>query len=93
MLHEYVPDKKYIWVLCPLVFCLKVGQQMTKRLITFKVTDSMIKWMIEMEASGNYSSRSELVRDALEEFLARENFEGEKTYRDRLKEKEQLNRA
>jgi len=63
---------------------------MKKRLITFKVTDSMIKWMLEMEASGNYHSRSKLVRDALAEFLAKEYYNGEIPSNSRIKEKEQL---
>jgi len=68
-----------------------VGHDMKKRLITFKVTDSMIKWMIEMAASGNYGSRSELVRDALAEFLAKEYYNDDIPLNSRIKEKEQLN--
>ena len=65
---------------------------MKKRLITFKVTDQMIQWLIEMETSGNYGSRSELVRDALAEFLAKEYYNGDIPFNARIKEKEQLNR-
>jgi Arc/MetJ-type ribon-helix-helix transcriptional regulator len=51
----------------------------------------MIKWMIEMESSGNYGSRSELVRDALAEFLAKEYYNEDIPLNSRIKEKEQLN--
>ena len=64
---------------------------MKKRLITFKVTDSMINWMSEMMSVENYRSRSELVRDALAEFLAKEYYNGEIPFYSKIKEKEQLN--
>ncbi|MCK5304581.1 MAG: ribbon-helix-helix domain-containing protein [Candidatus Heimdallarchaeaceae archaeon] len=64
---------------------------MKKRLITFKVTDSMINWMNEMMSVENYRSRSELVRDALAEFLAKEYYNGEIPPYSKIKEKEQLN--
>jgi len=63
---------------------------MKKRLITFKVTDSMIKWMNDMMSMGNYDSRSELVRDSLEEFLSKEYYEGNFSENIKLKEKEQF---
>ncbi|MHA1223732.1 MAG: ribbon-helix-helix domain-containing protein [Candidatus Heimdallarchaeaceae archaeon] len=63
---------------------------MKKRLITFKVTDEMVKWMIEMETSGNYRSRSELVRDALEEFLAEECADGGNTEDESVTKQEAL---
>jgi len=62
---------------------------MKKRLITFKVTDSMIKWMNDMMSMGNYDSRSELVRDSLKEFLSKEYYEGNFSENIKLKEKEQ----
>ena len=65
---------------------------MKKRLITFKVTDSMIKQMNDMMSMGNYDSRSELVRDALTEFLANEYNEGNYTNNKKLKEKEQFHK-
>lgn len=64
---------------------------MKRRLITFKVTDSMIKWMNDMMSMGNYDSRSELVRDALEEFLEREDYERNTSKKLTLKEQEQFN--
>ncbi len=64
---------------------------MKRRLITFKVTDSMIKWMNDMMSMGNYDSRSELVRDALEEFLEREDYERSTSKKLTLKEQEQFN--
>ena len=64
---------------------------MKKRLITFKVTDSMINWMNEMMSVENYRSRSELVRDALAEFLAKEYYNGEIPTYSKIKEKKQLN--
>ncbi len=65
---------------------------MKKRLITFKVTDSMIKWMNDMMSMGNYDSRSELVRDALEEFLSKEYYEGNFSENIKLKEKVQYHK-
>lgn len=62
---------------------------MKKRLITFKVTDSMIKWMNDMMSMGNYDSRSELVRDALEEFLEKEDYERINAEKLSIQEKEQ----
>ena len=65
---------------------------MKKRLITFKVTDSMIKWMNDMMSMGNYDSRSELVRDALEEFLEREDYERNNAEKLSIKEPEQFHK-
>ena len=65
---------------------------MKKRLITFKVTDSMIKWMNDMMSMGNYDSRSELVRDALEEFLEKEDYERHMPDSQSVKEPEQLHK-
>ncbi len=45
---------------------------MRKKLITFKVTDTMLEWITEMMDKGNYENRSDLVRDALNEFLIKE---------------------
>ncbi|MCG3216179.1 MAG: ribbon-helix-helix protein, CopG family [Candidatus Heimdallarchaeota archaeon] len=61
---------------------------MKKRLITFKVTDAMIRWMNEMMSAGNYNSRSELVRDALAEFLAKEYYNGDIPRTSRIRETE-----
>ncbi|MHA1400457.1 MAG: ribbon-helix-helix domain-containing protein [Candidatus Heimdallarchaeaceae archaeon] len=52
---------------------------MRKKLITFKVTDAMMSWITEMMDKGNYDNRSELVRDALHEFLIKERQIDEKT--------------
>ena len=51
----------------------------------------MIKWMNDMMSMGNYDSRSELVRDALEEFLEREDYERNTSKKLTLKEQEQFN--
>lgn len=66
---------------------------MKKRLITFKVTDSMIKWMNDMMSMGNYESRSELVRDALTEFLEKEDYERNIPNKLNLKESEQFHKT
>ena len=50
----------------------------------------MIKWMNDMMSMGNYDSRSELVRDALEEFLTKEYYDGNFSENIKLKEKEQF---
>ncbi len=47
--------------------------------------------MNEMMSVENYRSRSELVRDALAEFLAKEYYNGEIPPYSKIKEKEQLN--
>ncbi len=65
---------------------------MKKRLITFKVTDSMIKWMSDMMSMGNYDSRSELVRDALTEFLEKEDYERNIPDKLNIRESEQLHK-
>ncbi len=90
-LFSLSPDKKYIWDEIRYIICLTVGQNMKKRLITFKVTDAMISWMNDMMSAGNYNSRSELVRDALAEFLAREYYDGEIPRNSKIKEREPLN--
>ena len=66
---------------------------MKRRLITFKVTDSMIKQMNDMMSMGNYESRSELVRDSLAEFLGKEYYESAQAENEKLREKEQLNKT
>jgi len=50
---------------------------MTKKLITFKVTDNMVKEMDKMLRDGNYRSRSEMIRETLAEFIRKEYYEGE----------------
>lgn len=50
---------------------------MTNKLITFKVTDNMVKEMDKMLREGNYRSRSEMVRETLGEFIGKEYYEGE----------------
>ncbi|MCK4845308.1 MAG: ribbon-helix-helix protein, CopG family [Candidatus Heimdallarchaeota archaeon] len=50
---------------------------MTNKLITFKVTDNMVKEMDKMLRDGNYRSRSEMVRETLAEFIGKEYYEGE----------------
>ena len=50
---------------------------MTNKLITFKVTDNMVKEMDKMLREGNYRSRSEMIRETLVEFISKEYYEGE----------------
>jgi len=71
---------------------ISLVNKLNKRLITFKVTDSMIKWMNDMMSMGNYDSRSELVRDALEEFLEREDYERNNIEKLSMNEPEQFHK-
>jgi len=51
---------------------MEYGVNMKKKLITFKVTEAMMKWIAEMMEKGNYKNRTELIVDALREFLIQE---------------------
>ncbi len=48
-----------------------------KKLITFKVTDSMINDLHKMLNQLNYNNRSELIRDAIAEFIEKEYYKGD----------------
>ncbi len=48
-----------------------------KVLITFKVTSDQKRWMNEVMSELDYNSRSDLIRDALADFIATEYYKGE----------------